>query len=488
MAMCICTLLLLRQPRPVKAKGGLVRRVFRAGLAFYLLLTGVGLAAIGARFLPDLVAGGSLDEDALILALILIPFWLGLFILTRPKVRSWQRWLFRLVGLVSIPPLTGLVIMFVNILRGQVIITPDILGILMAIFWALSMVFIISFTKVEDVRIQLISLALLMTAAALGPWSAMSLSEHINASTLKSLDHQERCVIQRFGMDYLPDDELKRHIRATLMVLDLHHGFSWLPARSQPHSPRRSRFALRCTGYDPEKPLQALPSQARPYLAMLYSYDFNRRAWAALQLARFDQPALPAAPHLIRCLGDTRPWSMFHSHWNPTPTPHQAARKALLEIGQPAIPYLIQALKIEREDIAHQAGRMLEDIAPRRSRVILSRLSRDPKARVRARAVAVLGGRRKAGVRPWAETLLIEALQDPARAVRRQATRSLERSKVKSNVPEHIRLGEKSPRQILKQTAYPCSDLPFGRSWKPPEVGRVTVTEVPRADLGHRRR
>jgi len=40
MAMCICTLLLLRQPRPVKAKGGLVRRVFRAGLAFYLLLDG----------------------------------------------------------------------------------------------------------------------------------------------------------------------------------------------------------------------------------------------------------------------------------------------------------------------------------------------------------------------------------------------------------------------------------------------------------------
>jgi hypothetical protein len=28
------------------------------------------------------------------------------------------------------------------------------------------------------------------------------------------------------------------------------------------------------------------------------------------------------------------------------------------------------------------------------------------------------------------------------------------RSKVKSNVPEHNRLGQNSPRQILKQTAY----------------------------------
>jgi HEAT repeat protein len=159
----------------------------------------------------------------------------------------------------------------------------------------------------------------------------------------------------------------------------------------------------------------------------------------------------------------------------------RAARMALIRIGEPVIPYLIQAIQKAHDGIAYEAGSLLQVIAKDKGRRILTQLSRDPVPEIRKRAAALLGRTKHAEQKAWAEALLLEALQDRNRGVREQAARSLGRLTIRSSVPQAIRLGPTPPRRILEQTAFPITDLPYGRSWSPPRVAQGTVTEVKKA-------
>lgn len=479
----LCGVFLLRSPKPDTAQRGVAGWMLVAGLVALLLLMAFALGWVGLHALEDLWSERAPNEIGLTVAVPLTALWLGLFVLVRPGSHGWLRWLFRVIGLLSLPALLGLAPWLIELFDSRVDTLSAVLG-LSACLWLSSMLCIVIFSRKEGVRILLGSLIFMACAMSLGPWSAFSLSESAHTATLMSQNRKQLCAMKWYGRGYIADPDLRKlrnKIDRALEALDAYHGFSWLPANTPQHSPRRRWFALRCNGYGPEKLLQALPPKAHPFIAMLHSFDFDRRAWGSRQLGELGKAALPAVTHLIRMLGDVPLWSISTLYSKDPMKSVRAARIALIRIGEPVIPYLIQAIQKAHDGIAHEAGSVLQVIAKDKGRRIMTQLSRDPVPEIRKRAVAILGWTKHAEQKAWAEALLLEALQDTNRGVREQAARSLGRLNIRSSVPQNIRLGPTPPRQILEQTAFPITDLPYGRSWSPPQVGKATVTEVKKA-------
>lgn len=108
-----------------------------------------------------------------------------------------------------------------------------------------------------------------------------------------------------------------------------------------------------------------MPAEVKPQVDRLHSSDPQERAWGAYYLGQMGPKAAAAAPALIGILGDRAPLK--------TEVPKTAARagilphlegrgpgevaaQALVNLGYPAVPALIAALKEKNSEIGQQVA------------------------------------------------------------------------------------------------------------------------------------
>lgn len=153
------------------------------------------------------------------------------------------------------------------------------------------------------------------------------------------------------------------------------------------------------------------PASLAPLTLVLGHPSFIVRRRAALTLALFGPQAQHAAPDLVGLLAD------------PYGDVHDAAEKALMQIGDPAIPALAAGLKSSasgnREVVMTTLGRM----GPKAVPILIVRLQKDDNAFIRVSAAEALGLVQPAS--SDVQEALIRALSDLEENVRGAAADSL---------------------------------------------------------------
>ena len=254
----------------------------------------------------------------------------------------------------------------------------------------------------------------------------MNLPEAFHANQIKSA---YASIKDKLGRGHAPIDRLRGEERndvyRTLLLLDRYYGYSMLTDRVREDSPQVIWFVFRCEGYDAVKLLRVLPKDVSAYLMMLYSFDSKRCWWAAAQLGKLGERALPAVPHLIEMLDGSM---SFYMH---SGSVMRSAREALTRIGDPAVPYLLNAFRNRNRSIAYEAMEALREIKEDKGRKVLTAFLRDPSSSLRVRSAEFLGVLRINNGTSWIGEALIESLRDPEPDVREAAAKSLERLRYK---------------------------------------------------------
>jgi hypothetical protein len=294
------------------------------------------------------------------------------------------------------------------------------------IIWIMYVSAFLSVKRVPQLRHIIISLFILITVTSIGPWSAMNLPEALHARQLKSA---YASIKDKLGREHIPIDRLRGEERndvcRTLVLLDRYYGYSMLTDRVREDSPQVIWFVFRCEGYDAVKLLRVLPKDVSTYLMMLYSFDSKRCWWAASYLGKLGERALPAVPHLIEMLDGS---TSFYMH---SVSVINSARDALIRIGDPAVPYLLNAFRNRNRSIAFQAMEALQEIKEDKGRKVLTAFLRDPSSSLRVRSAEFLGVLRINNGTSWIGEALIESLRDPEPDVRKAAAESLGRLRYK---------------------------------------------------------
>ena len=194
-----------------------------------------------------------------------------------------------------------------------------------------------------------------------------------------------------------------------------------------------------------------MPDAIRPFVDQLYSTDARERAAGACQLGERPAAAIVAIPILVSMLGDDTvvpaiecdmsPWlrrelavSADARKWSET-SPAKEAAEALGEIGDPAVPSLLQALRHadwkSRKYAAHAFGETDRITETGNAVAALGATLRDDHAEVRDRAAWALGELEE----PAAVPALVRALGDSDAAVREKAAWALGEIEQASAVP-----------------------------------------------------
>ena len=194
-----------------------------------------------------------------------------------------------------------------------------------------------------------------------------------------------------------------------------------------------------------------MPDAIRPFVDQLYSANPRERAEGACQLGERPVAAIVAIPILISMLGDDiavpaiecemSPWlrrelarSADARRWAET-SPAKEAAEALGEIGDPAVPSLLQALRHAdwktRKYAAHAFGETDRLTEIGKAVAALGATLRDDHAEVRDRAAWALGELEE----PAAVPALVRALGDSDAAVREKAAWALGEIEEPSAVP-----------------------------------------------------
>ncbi len=190
----------------------------------------------------------------------------------------------------------------------------------------------------------------------------------------------------------------------------------------------KAAFALGCIGAEPDQTVALLA-------AMLEHADPEIRKWSALGLGRMEGRAQAAVPALVDCLTDEvmilRPggciWSAHPDH---------CAATALVGIGPPAIPAIIEALSAEQAVVRLRAADSLWFFGAEQAQPAVAALFQrldDPDAAVRRTAAYVLGW-----IAPKAENLVTEMVRltrDADPDVRKQAMSTLEGMERQEAIP-----------------------------------------------------
>ncbi len=155
------------------------------------------------------------------------------------------------------------------------------------------------------------------------------------------------------------------------------------------------------------------PVDVRKQVERLYSHDVEEQARACYQLGNLGEEAVTAVPFLIGMLG-TRYLFLNMS-------PDEAAAKALVKIGKPAVPHLLPCLTDEDPWIRERAVWILGKLKDSRSIDGLIAALRDDDSDVRWLSALALGELKdKRAVEP-----LIRALSDVYQNVRKEAVWAL---------------------------------------------------------------
>ena len=153
------------------------------------------------------------------------------------------------------------------------------------------------------------------------------------------------------------------------------------------------------------------PDAVRPLQKALNDSNFRVRRRAAETLARLGPQAKRAAPDLVQLLGDAQ----FDVH--------AAAEKALIAMGDDAIPALADALKSDQEGLRKMALSTMSRCGPKAIPYFLSLLKKDESPVIRASAAEALGN--ASPVTPDVTLGLVQALSDLEEGVRSSAADSL---------------------------------------------------------------
>lgn len=171
-----------------------------------------------------------------------------------------------------------------------------------------------------------------------------------------------------------------------------------------------------CNAYNaiPREKIPAdLPVDVRKQVERLYSHDVEEQARACYQLGNLGEKAVTAVPFLIGMLG-TRYLFLNMS-------PDEAAAKALVKIGKPAVPHLLTCLTDEDPWIRERAVWILGKLKDPRSTDGLIAALRDDDSDVRWLSALALGELKdQRAVEP-----LIRALSDVYQNVRKEAVWAL---------------------------------------------------------------
>jgi HEAT repeat protein len=155
------------------------------------------------------------------------------------------------------------------------------------------------------------------------------------------------------------------------------------------------------------------PVDVRKQVERLYSHDVEEQARACYQLGQMGEKAVPAIPFLIGMLGTAY---LFHPM-----SPDEAAAKALVKIGKPAVPQLLPCLTDEDPWVRERAVWILGKLKDPRAIDGLIAALRDDDSDVRWLAALALGELKdRRAVEP-----LITALSDAYQNVRKEAAGAL---------------------------------------------------------------
>ncbi len=276
------------------------------------------------------------------------------------------------------------------------------------------------------------SAVVFLVVISIGPLSVFHVSEFFLAKKLHRThaaftEAKEKGLMQQYG--YHP---LQEKARAALSALDLGHGYSWLPGDPGDDSPRAIWVQRRIQGFDIMPILREIPRHVGRYLIMLYSFDPGRSCRAADKLGVMGEQAVPAVPHLIAMLDRSGPVRFFSAAGSRRAgcVPGHAAEDALIRIGRPAVPYLVNAYRTaDKDSVRRDIFAILRAEASGEGRQVLAAMvEAEPNQFLRRRTVGFLGSAECRDANAcWAGELLISALRDPSPKVRRGAAESLGR-------------------------------------------------------------
>ena len=303
--------------------------------------------------------------------------------------------------------------------------------ILWAGIWLVAAMVFITFHRAKRIRFIQSSIFIVLIVITVGPLSVLNISEYFLGKRLVTIYSG---IKGEMGNARIPRYHGKFHrakAYTALRLLDLCHGYSRLRNDFSQDSPQAIWAILRCEGYDIIRLLQEIPVDLGRYLVMLYSFDNCRSCWAAEQIGKLGESAIPAVPHLIEMLERSRtyPFMPLYSCLSNYCSPQSAARKALIQIGSPAKPYLIHAYRNRSKDIVHQIFQIFRSKETDYGHGLLAAMIQDPSSlNARLWTAQFLGKRLQRGQSDCrAGAMLIDALRDPAPKVRAMAARSLVR-------------------------------------------------------------
>ena len=133
-------------------------------------------------------------------------------------------------------------------------------------------------------------------------------------------------------------------------------------------------------------PLHA-DAEVKTQIRRLYSWSYAKRYDACKKLGEMGEKAIPAIPFLIEELQDYSNWSILNKR-----PPRYAAREALIRIGKPAVPALLDTLKHKDKFVRREAVEALGDIKDPRVIQPLIHMLEDQEKTVRKATAWALSG------------------------------------------------------------------------------------------------
>ena len=223
-----------------------------------------------------------------------------------------------------------------------------------------------------------------------------------------------------------------------------------------------------------------MPDAIRPFVDQLYSADPRERSEAACQLGERPVAAIVAIPILISLLGDDvavpaiecemSPWlrreltrSADARRWAET-SPAKEAADALGEIGDAAVPGLLQALRHTdwktRKFAAHAFGETDAITEAGKAVSALSATLRDDHPEVRDRAAWALGELEE----PAAVPALVRALGDGDARVRAKAAWALGEIEDPSAIPGLLTALKDTDTELRSKAAWALGEIEDARA------------------------
>ena len=223
-----------------------------------------------------------------------------------------------------------------------------------------------------------------------------------------------------------------------------------------------------------------MPDSIRLFVDQLYSPDPRQRAEGACQLGKRPVAAIVAIPILLSMLGDDvtvpaiecdmSPWlrrelqaSADARRWAET-SPAKEAAEALGEIGDPAVPGLLQALRHAdwktRKFAAHAFGETARITEVGTAVSALVATLRDDHAEVRDRAAWALGELEE----PSAVPGLTAALKDGDVSLRRMAAWALGEIEDASAIPGLVAALQDGDAQLRSKSAWALGEIEDARA------------------------